>query len=190
MTEPPIATAFAQDRLGNDLRVGMIVVHNNGIRPPGIFRIEWDTQKMGYVLGGVGKDAAGWLREWSPENVTIQPEIRMNDHEVEILKNHCPIRGADGPKNCSNRCYFLLFEGGGKWRCPIHGEVTDARIHYCSTGQLTDEYPIQSQNIEIPTPPDTASEIARLVWKMLGLDPQETFGLQNRDEFENSLRSN
>lgn len=62
---------IGNDNTGREILEGDIVRHNDSQRPPGTFKVEWDCSKIGYVLIGQGSDSDGWLREWSPKNVSI-----------------------------------------------------------------------------------------------------------------------
>lgn len=77
---PHIHERIAFDRTGRVLRDGDLVRHDNGQRPLGTFRIEWDPSKVGFILSGVGEIADGWLREWSPECVDLEEAA----HEADV----------------------------------------------------------------------------------------------------------
>jgi len=64
------ALTVGLDRDGAALYVGDIVLHDNGLMPPGRFRIAWDAGKVGYVLLGVGVSADYWLADWCPGHTT------------------------------------------------------------------------------------------------------------------------
>lgn len=54
-----------------NLYEGDLVKHDNHVRPVGFFEIEWDEYKAGWVLSGIGKDKAMWLRDWSADFVEV-----------------------------------------------------------------------------------------------------------------------
>ncbi len=68
-----------KDKRGKKIYEGDTVKYEstNGT-PPMTHRVEWDEQKCGFVLGGVGEDGDYWMREWS----SARTEIIGDDKEI------------------------------------------------------------------------------------------------------------
>jgi len=66
------------DKNSKEIWEGDIIIHDNHIRSAGHFKIDWDKYKAGWVLLGVGKEKAMWLKDWSADFVEIIGNIHEN----------------------------------------------------------------------------------------------------------------